>query len=100
MSGVSLWCVSLPHFAVTRKKFLDFCETFLDSGIVPTETYDLAVSEAAEILGVHPDTLRRWTDDGKVAVWVTPGGQRRYRRSDLDALRPAAPAPSSEGEAP
>lgn len=61
---------------------------------MPTDTYDLGVSEAASVLGVHNDTLRRWTDDGKVPHWLTPGGQRRYRRSDLDALRPPAPASS------
>lgn len=57
---------------------------------MPTETYDLTVSAAAKVLSVHPDTLRRWTDDGKVPAWVTPSGHRRYRRTDLDALRPPA----------
>ena len=50
------------------------------------EPYDLAVAEAAAVLGIHGDTLRRWTDDGKVPVWISPSGHRRYRRSGLDAL--------------
>ena len=63
---------------------------------MPTDTYDLTVSKAAEILGVHPDTLRRWSDDGKVPAWTTPSGHRRYRRSDLDALRPPVTAEGTE----
>ena len=62
---------------------------------VPTEmapTYDLTVSEAAALLGVHADTLRRWTAAGKVPSWLTPGGQRRYRRSDVEALLVPTPA--------
>ena len=29
-------------------------------------------------------SLRNWSDQGKVPVYRTPGGQRRYRVSDLD----------------
>lgn len=50
------------------------------------EPYDLTVGEAAAVLGVHGDTLRRWTDDGKVPAWISPTGHRRYRRSDLTAM--------------
>lgn len=55
--------------------------------------YDLLPWEAAEILGVHRDTVTRWSDEGRLACWRTPGGQRRYRRSDVDALL-AEPEPS------
>lgn len=55
-----------------------------------TPTYGLTVSEAAARLGVHPDTLRRWTDAGKVPSWTTPAGHRRYRESDLTDLLPDA----------
>lgn len=64
---------------------------------MPTD-YELSSTEAAEFLGVHYDTLIRWTDAGKVACWTTPGGRRRYRTVDLEALLPpvadagAAPA--------
>lgn len=51
-------------------------------------TYDLGISEAAAVVGVHPDTLRAWADDGKVPCWVTPSGHRRFRMSDLEALLP------------
>lgn len=48
---------------------------------------DLTTRAAAKILGVHSDTLARWADEGKVPHWRTPGGQRRFRREDIDALR-------------
>ena len=38
----------------------------------------LTLSEAAEQLGVHPTTLRRWADNGDIPVSVTPGGHRRF----------------------
>jgi excisionase family DNA binding protein len=47
----------------------------------------LRLSEAAALLGVSPITLRRWADDGKVASQRTPGGQRRFRREDLQAVQ-------------
>jgi excisionase family DNA binding protein len=36
------------------------------------------------MLGIDPDTLRRWADEGRVPAWTTPGGHRRF---DADALR-------------
>ena len=46
----------------------------------------LELSEAAEFLGVHFTTLRRWTNAGKVPYIRTPGGRRRYAREDLERL--------------
>jgi len=34
------------------------------------------IGEAAALLGVRVETLRRWERDGKLAVTRTPGGQR------------------------
>jgi putative resolvase len=34
--------------------------------------------EAAEILGVHELSLRRWEEDGRIEAIRTPSGQRRY----------------------
>lgn len=51
------------------------------------ERYTLTMAEAAKLLGVHRDSLKRWADAGKVPCWRTPkGGHRRFRRSDLEAL--------------
>jgi excisionase family DNA binding protein len=45
----------------------------------------LSLSEASELLGVHPTTLRRWADAGDIACFRTPGGHRRFRLADLVA---------------
>lgn len=44
----------------------------------------LRLSEAADYLGVHFTTLRRWADEGDVPCIRTPGGRRRFNRSALD----------------
>jgi excisionase family DNA binding protein len=44
----------------------------------------LSLSEAAELLGVHPSTVRNWADEGKLPVQRTPGGHRRFRRADVE----------------
>ncbi len=41
-------------------------------------------SQAARYLGVSLATVRRWTDAGHVACYRTPGGQRRFSRTQLD----------------
>lgn len=46
------------------------------------------------MLGVDQDTLRRWADAGKVEVFVTPGGHRRFPRAAIEALIPAPPRPA------
>ncbi|QNT76694.1 helix-turn-helix domain-containing protein [Dehalogenimonas etheniformans] len=43
----------------------------------------LTIGEAAEILGVSEPALRTWTDEGQIKAFVTPGGHRRYLRSEL-----------------
>ena len=53
---------------------------------------DLSTTAASRVLGVHAKTLCRWADEGKVAHWKTPNGQRRFRVEDLEALKaPVAP---------
>ena len=44
----------------------------------------LALSDIAEILGVHPGTVRNWSDRGLIPVHRTQGGHRRYLRSEID----------------
>src|ERR1700760_696208 len=43
----------------------------------------LTINEACAFLGVDQSTLRRWNDSGKVPVFRTPGGHRRYAEADL-----------------
>ena len=44
----------------------------------------LSLSAAAEVLGVHPSTVRNWADQGKIPVHRTQGGHRRFRVSELE----------------
>lgn len=44
----------------------------------------LSLGQVAEILGVHPGTVRNWSDRGELPVHRTQGGHRRYLRSELD----------------
>lgn len=46
----------------------------------------LGLSEAAELLGVHPSTVRAWADQGKLPVQRTPGGHRRFPRAEIEAM--------------
>jgi excisionase family DNA binding protein len=43
----------------------------------------LSLSDAAKMLGVHPSTVRLWSDKGVLPVHKTQGGHRRYRRSEI-----------------
>ena len=47
----------------------------------------LKIAEAAEFLGVSQNTLRKWADEGRIAVHVNPAnGYRLFRRRDLKAF--------------
>ena len=45
----------------------------------------LTVSEVARLLHVHPNTLRRWSNNGRIRAYrITPRGDRRYKREEID----------------
>ncbi len=44
------------------------------------------MGQAAKFLGVAQSTIRKWSDQGRVPAFYTPGGHRRFRRADLDAF--------------
>jgi excisionase family DNA binding protein len=50
-----------------------------------TLTEWLSLQQASKVLGVHPATLRAWSDKGHIATQRTPGGHRRFNRADLEA---------------
>ena len=53
----------------------------------PTNEPDwLTLGQAAKYLGVAQSTIRKWSDQGRVPAFYTPGGHRRYRRADLDVF--------------
>jgi excisionase family DNA binding protein len=43
----------------------------------------VSLRQAATMLGVHPATVRNWADKGDLPSRRTPGGHRRFRKSDL-----------------
>lgn len=45
------------------------------------------ISVAAELVGMHPQTLRIYEAKGLVRPQRTPGGTRLYSESDVDRLR-------------
>ena len=55
----------------------------------------LRIKEAAEYLGVSPNTLRNWGRDGKLIERRHPiNGYRLYSPKDLDALLSEAERPT------
>jgi MerR family transcriptional regulator/heat shock protein HspR len=44
------------------------------------------ISVAAELAGVHPQTLRIYERKGLIRPYRTPGGTRRYSQQDLERL--------------
>src|SRR5207247_4776708 len=58
----------------------------------------LTLGQAARFLGVARSTIRKWSDQGRVPAFYTPGGHRRYRRRDLETfLERSGPGGSSKG---
>lgn len=47
----------------------------------------LTIRQAAEILNVHVETLRRWDKSGKLkATRINERGDRRYKPEDLEKI--------------
>ena len=55
----------------------------------------VGIGTAARELGVHPETLRRWEQSGKIEVERTPTGFRRYDLAKLHGLVPRHRVPSA-----
>ncbi|MFP5343800.1 MAG: GAF domain-containing protein [Candidatus Limnocylindria bacterium] len=54
----------------------------------------LSVTKAARLLGVHPNTVRAWSDAGRLRYYrINPRGDRRYRPIDLQRFLAAAESP-------
>jgi excisionase family DNA binding protein len=68
---------------------------------VPTRPEFMSIHEASTLMGVSSATLRRWSDAGRVRTFTTLGGHRRFSRTALARLLPAATAegPSGAGRA-
>lgn len=59
----------------------------------------LRISEAAEYIGVSPNTLRNWENAGKIVAYRHPvNGYRLFKQEELDELLESAQRPSGETE--
>jgi excisionase family DNA binding protein len=44
----------------------------------------LTVREVARLLHIHPNTLRRWSNDGRIKAYrITARGDRRFKREEI-----------------
>jgi len=67
---------------------------------VPPRPIDatLSVTKAARLLGVHPNTVRAWSDAGRLRYYrINPRGDRRYRLGDLQRFLTAAENGPADG---
>ena len=44
----------------------------------------MTLSQVADLLGVHPSTVRLWSDKGHIPVQRTQGNHRRYLRTEVE----------------
>jgi molybdopterin-binding protein len=51
---------------------------------------DVAIGEAARLLGVSLDTVRRWDRQGRIATVRDPANRRRVPLEEIERLRGAA----------
>ena len=66
----------------------------------PTDA-TLSVTKAARLLGVHPNTIRAWSDAGRLRYYrINPRGDRRYRLGDLQRFLAAAETGAVDGTTP
>lgn len=58
----------------------------------------LTTSQAATALNIHPKTVRRWIDEGRMAAVQLPSGHWRIARTEVDRLlgRSQDPPPADE----
>lgn len=60
----------------------------------------LSLKDAAALLGVHPGTVRKWSNEGKLPVHLTSGGHRRYLASEVDLWRRSQVEPEAAESGP
>jgi diguanylate cyclase (GGDEF)-like protein/excisionase family DNA binding protein len=69
--------------------------------LLPSRPSDatLTVTRAAQVLGVHPNTVRAWSDAGRLRYYrINPRGDRRYRMGDLQRFMAGSLAPATSEE--
>src|SRR5256885_17064822 len=71
--------------------------------ILPIRPVDatLSVTKAARLLGVHPNTIRSWSDQGRLRYYrINPRGDRRYRLGDLQRFLEVAASGAQSADPP
>lgn len=59
----------------------------LTGAYMPKKIKLLRISQAAQMLGVNPETLRRWDNKGVLkAVRIGGRGDRRYKTDDIEKM--------------
>lgn len=59
--------------------------------MTPREPLLTAAEVAAEVR-MDPETIRRWVREGKLTAITLPGGHKRFRREDIEAVLRGEPA--------
>jgi excisionase family DNA binding protein len=45
----------------------------------------LSVKEVTELIHIHPNTLRRWSEQGLIVAYrINTRGDRRYKKRDIE----------------
>jgi diguanylate cyclase (GGDEF)-like protein/excisionase family DNA binding protein len=61
----------------------------------------VSVAQAAALLGVHPNTVRTWTEAGRLPAFrINARGDRRFRRGDVERLLAEGAHSDIEGGVP
>jgi excisionase family DNA binding protein len=60
----------------------------------------LSISQAAQVLGVTPDTVRAWERQGRLRAERTEGEHRRFRSEEVHRLAATAGRPVAERDQP
>lgn len=77
-----------PRFPTTRTTAQILAD--LEASAVPDDGDPefLTTAQLAEFFRISPRELRRWVEAGLIPVaFVTPAGHRRFRTSDMQAMR-------------
>lgn len=91
--GINLYRPNLRHNPEVDKVWLDEKITDTDGSEywVPMSEYQsgssvLTYQQAAEYLGVHPRTVMRWVNSGKIPAFKFGSGTTRIKREDLENI--------------
>lgn len=53
----------------------------------------ISISQASQLTGLHPQTLRKYADADQIKYFKTPAGQRRFHRKSLESFLTSSSSP-------